>query len=269
MLLVEDAWTGFVKTRDPSQRDKLIMQYAPLVRYVIQRLAISYPTIVSSDDVYNCGIIGLIQAVDRFDPNREVKFETYAIRRIRGSIVDELRNLDPVPRSTRRKGREIERANAELQERLGRPATDIELAEYLGIELEALSSLLTQLSSLTVSLDAAIEADDGENSVSLAELVADESNPSPTESLERQELAQELAYFLGQLPPREKLVLALYYYEELTLREISEVLGISESRVCQLHTKAILRIRALFGSNIQAVRPTDKVCLTAVRGEDN
>ncbi len=255
MLTTGDVWTDFVKSRDQSLRERLIMQYAPLVRYVIERLAISFPTVMDCEDVYHCGMLGLIRCIDRFEPERKVKFETYAISRIRGAILDELRSLDPVPRSTRKRAREIEQAYAELQDELGRPATEEEVARHLGITTDALDSLILKVSSTTISLDGALQSDDGGDAVTLADLIEDKSSPDPQQLVERKELVEALTRVLGQLPKREKLVLALYYHEGLTLREISKVMDLSESRVCQLHTQSILRLRALLNS--KAGRPTD------------
>lgn len=254
MLTAGDVWTDFIKSRDQSLREKLILQYAPLVRYVIERLAISFPMVMDRDDIYQCGILGLIRCIDRFEPGRKVKFETYAISRIRGAILDELRTLDPVPRSTRKKAKEIERAYAELQDELGRPATGAEVAKHLGMTTDALDGLILQLSSTTISLDSTWRSEDGGDAVTLAELIEDASSPDPQQLVERKELVEALTHVLGQLPKREKLVLALYYHEGLTLREISKVMDLSESRVCQLHTQSILRLRALL--NLKVGRPT-------------
>jgi RNA polymerase sigma factor for flagellar operon FliA len=245
MVTAKELWNDFAQEKQSDLREKLILQYTPLVRYVIERLAINFPVVLDNDDVYNCGVIGLIHAVDRFDPMRGVKFETYAISRIKGSIIDELRNLDPVPRSTRKLSKQIEQAYAELHEELNRPATEAEVAARLGIDVETLSALSVQLACTTISLDSAFDSDDGGDSVPIAETIEDKTSPNPAQWLERRELAQQLADILGQLPERERLVLALYYYEELTLREISKVMEVSESRVCQLHTQAIMRLRAL------------------------
>jgi RNA polymerase sigma factor FliA len=258
-MLTEELWVEYVQSREPQLREKLILQYAPLVRYVMGRLAISFPIVMDRDDVYNCGVIGLIHAVDRFEPCRDVKFETYAISRIRGAIIDELRTLDPMPRSLRRKGKDIEQAYARLQETLGRPATDAEVAEHLGMDLDALNGLMFQLSKTTVSLDSALEGEEGGESLTLADLIEDESSPNPTDLYERRELTGQLASLLGEAPERERLVLALYYYDELTLREISKVMDISESRVCQLHTRAVLRIRALLNSSMRGSKSDDRV----------
>lgn len=245
MVTTLDLWTDFVNTRDQALRDKLVVQYAPLVRYVIERLSVSYPGIMDSDDVFNCGVVGLIQAVDRFDPRQGVKFETYGISRIKGAIIDELRKIDPVSRNTRKMGRQIESAYVELQEELGRPATEAEVAEHLGLELSTLNNLTLELGRTTLSLDAPYDSDDGSDSVSLADVIEDRNSPNPQDTLEKKELAQSLVQVLKQLPEREKLVLSLYYYEELTLKEISKVIDVSESRVCQIHSQAILRLRGL------------------------
>ncbi len=245
VITTKDLWIEFARDRNNEQlREKVILQYTPLVRYVMDRLAISYPGIMDSDDIFNCGILGLIQSVDRFDPSLGVKFETYAISRIKGAIIDELRKLDPVARSTRKMAKQIEQAHIVLQESLGRPATEVEIADHLGIDVDTLNNITKELSWTTISLDSSYDSEDAAESVTIAEQIEDRSSPNPLESLERKELAETLAQILAQIPYREKLVLSLYYTEELTLKEISKVLGVSESRVSQLHTQAMLRIRA-------------------------
>ncbi|MBM2823750.1 MAG: polymerase, sigma 28 subunit, FliA/WhiG [Thermoleophilia bacterium] len=194
-------WLEFRKSGDQALRDRLILTYAPLVKFVAGRVGASLPSHVDEQDLVSYGLLGLIGAIERFDPGREIKFETFAMARIRGAIIDELRSLDWVPRSVRTRARQIERAIAVLEKELMRAPTDEEIAKKLGVTGDELEDSLHEISRTS------------------AEAISD-------------------------LPEREKLVVTLYYYEELTLREIGEVLGVTESRVSQLHTKAILRLKA-------------------------
>lgn len=245
MTTQEAQWIEFVSTRDQESRDRLILQYAPLVRYVVERLSVSNPGIMESEDVFNCGVLGLIQAIDRFDPEQGVKFETYGISRIRGAIIDELRRVDPLSRNARKMGRRIEAAYAELEEQLGRPATEMEVAEYVGLGRRSFLSITRELGRSTLSLDCSRDGDTGTDALTLRELIEDRNSPNPEDLLEKAELAEALAKIVARLPEREKQVLLLHYYEELNLRDIAAVLTISESRVYQLHTQAILRLRGL------------------------
>lgn len=243
----EEAWARYKSTGDPKAREELLLAYAPLVRYVASRLAIGLPANLDVDDLISYGFFGLADAIERFDPSREVKFETYATRRIRGSIIDGLRSVDWVPRSVRQKSKEIERAIAALESEYGRPPDDREVAAYLGIELDEYYARLGEVSAVgLISLDevwAGAEPDDEAN-LSLGQMIADASSDDPEAQAERNELRRVLAEAIDRLPERERLVIALYYYEELTLKEIGQVLSVSESRVSQLHTKAMLRLRA-------------------------
>lgn len=237
-----DLWERYAEARDPAVREQLILQYAPLVKYVIGRLAISLPAILDYEDILSYGTIGLIEAVERFDRDKGVKFETYAISRVRGSIIDALRALDRLPRSVRQKAREAEAAVTELTALLGRSPTDPEVAAQLGISLERYLQDMVDASWVTVSLDMVGTADDEEDSGEIP--VADPGAEDITLNIEREELIGELAGAIQEIPDREQLVLSLYYKEELTMREISKVLGVSESRVCQLHARALTRLRA-------------------------
>jgi len=243
MIKTEGLRTQYAAPRDPAAREQMILQYAPLVKYVVGRLAINLPAVLDSEDVVSFGIIGLIDAVERFDPTRGTKFETYAIPRIRGSIIDSLRSLDQIPRSTKQKARDIERAFAFLESSLGRPPADQEMASYLGVSLERFLQMVAQSSIVTMSLDSIIDTDDDGSGLSRLGTLADRNSPDPQSMAEHKELTEALADAVQHLPEREKLVLALYYTEELTLKEISRVMGISESRVCQLHSQAVLRLR--------------------------
>jgi RNA polymerase sigma factor for flagellar operon FliA len=246
---VEDTqalWLEFRKSRDQGIRDRLILTYAPLVKYVAGRLGSGLPAHVEEGDLVSYGLLGLIGAIERYDPDRDVKFETYAIARIKGAIIDELRAMDWVPRSVRARARHIERAITELESKLHRAPTDEEIAQKLGITDEELEDSLTEISRSSI---AALDelwtiSSSGGDQVALIDTIEDTQGPEPQSALAQTELREALGEAIARLPEREKLVVTLYYYEELTLREIGEVLGVTESRVSQLHTKAILRLKA-------------------------
>ena len=232
---------------DKTLRDRLILTYAPLVKYVAGRLGSGLPAHVDDDDLISYGLLGLIGAIERYDPDRDVKFETYAIARIKGSIIDELRALDWVPRSVRARARDIERAIAELERKLHRAPTDDEIAEKLGLSVNELEDSLTDISRSSIAaLDElwSVNTGGGGDQVALIDTIEDTEAPDPQGSLSQTEMKEAVGEAIARLPEREKLVVTLYYYEELTLREIGEVLGVTESRVSQLHTKAILRLKA-------------------------
>ena len=238
-------WQEFQKSRDRAVRDRLILTYAPLVKYVAGRLGSGLPAHVDDDDLVSYGLLGLIGAIERFDPDRDIKFETYAIARIKGSIIDELRALDWVPRSVRSRAREIERAIADLESRLGRAPTDEEISTKLGITEEELNESLSEIGRTSIAaLDELWTVSAGGDQIALIDTIEDEQGPNPQSALDETEMREAIAEAISRLPEREKLVVTLYYYEELTLREIGEVLGVTESRVSQLHTKAILRLKA-------------------------
>jgi RNA polymerase sigma factor for flagellar operon FliA len=238
-------WQEFRKTKDRELRDRLILTYAPLVKFVAGRVGASLPSHVDEQDLVSYGLLGLIGAIERFDPDREIKFETFAMARIRGAIIDELRSLDWVPRSVRTRARQIERAIAALEKELHRAPTDEEIAKKLGVTEEELDDSLLEISRSSVgALDELWSPSAGGDSIALIDTIEDETGPDPEVSLEQNEVKEALAESISDLPEREKLVVTLYYYEELTLREIGEVLGVTESRVSQLHTKAILRLKA-------------------------
>jgi RNA polymerase sigma factor for flagellar operon FliA len=220
--------------------------YSPLVKYVAGRIASSLPPHVDEADLVSYGLVGLISAIERFDPAREIKFETYAITRIKGAVIDELRAMDWVPRSVRTRAREIERANARLENRLQRAPSDEELAAELEISsAELQESLLTISHSSLAALDELWNVSDSSgDQVSLLDTLEDPAAPDPAKAVDLGDLKDRMAEAIARLPEREKLVIGLYYYENLTLREIGEVLGVTESRVSQLHTKAVLRLRS-------------------------
>jgi RNA polymerase sigma factor for flagellar operon FliA len=224
----------------------LVVAYSPLVKYVAGRTAAGLPQHIEEADLVSYGMVGLISAIERFDPSREIKFETYAIMRIKGAIIDELRTLDWVPRSVRSRAREVERANAKLEHTLQRAPTDNEIAVELDISVDELNDSLIAISHASmVALDELWSVSDSSgDQVSLMETIEDSRAPDPAKALDMGDLKDRIAESIARLPEREKLVIALYYYENLTLREIGEVLGVTESRVSQLHTKAVLRLRS-------------------------
>jgi len=238
-------WHDYRKSGDQHVRDRLILTYAPLVKFVAGRVGASLPSHVDEQDLVSYGLLGLIGAIERFDPDREIKFETFAMARIRGAIIDELRSLDWVPRSVRTRARQIERAITALEKELMRAPTDIEIAKKLGVTSDELEDSLHEISRSSIAaLDELWSPSAGGDQIALIDTIEDEFGPDPELSLEQTEIKEALAESISSLPEREKLVVTLYYYEELTLREIGEVLGVTESRVSQLHTKAILRLKA-------------------------
>jgi RNA polymerase sigma factor FliA len=251
---IQTLWRRFKRAGAKGDRDRLILTYAPLVKYVAGRLGSGLPAHVEEGDLISYGLLGLISAIERYDPKRDIKFETYAIVRIKGAIIDELRALDWVPRSVRSRAREIERAIAELESKLGRAPTDEEIAEKIGISQDELEESLTDISRSSIAaLDELWSGGAEGDQVSLLDTIEDQSGPRPAEALDEVEVRETLADAIARLPEREKLVITLYYYEELTLREIGEVLGVTESRVSQLHTKAVLRLRSrLSGARVTA-----------------
>ena len=243
---MKDLWRRYKESGDAQARERLVLAYSPLVKYVAGRMSSGLPAHVEESELISYGLLGLISAIERFDPGRQIKFETFAITRIKGSIIDELRSLDWVPRSVRAKAREIERANAKLEHELHPAPTDQEMAEALDVSGEEFQAALTRISnSSVVALDELWTVSDASgDQVSLLDTIQDPNAVDPAHELDASEMKDRLAEAIARLPEREKLVVALYYYENLTLREIGEVLGVTESRVSQLHTKAILRLKS-------------------------
>ena len=238
-----ELWQAYLEMGSQDARQRLVEQYLRVVRYVAGRMAVGLPHYVEYNDLVSAGLLGLIQAIDNFDHQRGIKFETYAIPRIRGAILDELRSQDWFPRSLRRKAKQVELAYATLEVRLGRPATDEEIARELGIPVGELDGLLSEVSLATImSLDADPNGDDEQQS-GMGDYLPDPRSDDVERSIAEQEMRELIAHRLAELPEKEQLVLVLYYYEELTLKEIGEILDVTESRVCQIHTKAILRLK--------------------------
>jgi RNA polymerase sigma factor FliA len=237
-------WESFKRDADTDAREKLILHYAPLVKYVASRVATGLPASVDQHDLVSYGMFGLIDALEKFEPGRGNKFETYAIPRIKGAIIDELRAMDWVPRSIRFKARELEKAQADLEAKLKRRPSEEELADRLGMSRRELHSMVSQISFVSVlALDEVVSAgSDRGDQVTLMDTIADKGL-DPTWGVESQEMRGLLAAAINSLSEREKIVVTLYYFEGLTLAEIGEILGVTESRVCQIHTKAVGGLR--------------------------
>ena len=241
---LERLWAAYKRRGTRDVRDQLILHYSPLVKYVAGRVAVGLPQNVEQADLVSYGIFGLIDAIEKFDPGRGFKFETYAIARIKGAILDELRSIDWVPRSVRAKARALEKAYGKLEGELHRTPNDDELATELGLSDDQLQSTLNQISFIgLVALDEMLSSGDRGDSITLGDTVAD-AGAGPVAAYEVEEMRHILADAINRMPEREKIVLTLYYYEGLTLAEIGQVLGVTESRVCQIHTKAVLQLRS-------------------------
>lgn len=243
---LRDLWKKYKSTGDKRARERLVLAYSPLVKYVAGKMGSGLPSYVDDADLVSYGLTGLISAIERFEPSREIKFETYAMSRIKGAIIDELRSMDWVPRSVRMRAREFERANAKLEHKLHRAPTDQELAHELDVTPEELQEHIQQISnSAVIALDELWSVSDSSGGqVSLLDTIEDPHAADPEKSFDAVNVKEQIAEAISRLPEREKLVVALYYYENLTLREIGEVLGVTESRVSQLHTKAVLRLKS-------------------------
>jgi RNA polymerase sigma factor for flagellar operon FliA len=243
---LRDLWRRYKDQGDNTARERLVVAYSPMVKFVAGRLGAGLPSHVEDADLISYGLVGLIGAIERFEPERGIKFETFAMTRIRGAIIDELRSLDWVPRSVRSRAREIEQVQAKLEHELQRAPTEAELAAKLNMTEEELQGALLEIANSSVyALDELWTVSDSSgDQVSLLDTIADDGAADPQEALATTEVKDRLTEAIGGLPEREQLVVALYYYENLTLREIGEVLGVTESRVSQLHTKAVMRLKS-------------------------
>ncbi len=243
---VESLWREYKETGSKIAKDKLLVEYAHLVKYITNRLAINLPKSVNRDDLTSAGILGLIRAVETFEPERGFKFETFAGHKIRGAILDELRALDWVPRSVRQKSRELQKTFAKLENELGRAPYDDEVCEEMKITMQEYEEMLSEVTPTTIiSLEEAMP-DRGSESKELRiiDTIEDPGSDNPLKELGFTEVKEILKDAITNLPEKEKLVIALYHYEELTLKEIGVVLDITESRVSQIHSKAILKLRS-------------------------
>ena len=246
---VDELWDSYCAHPERETRDRLILHYSPLVKYVAGRVLSRLPGAVDQSDLVSYGILGLIDAIEKFDRSRGVKFETYAVPRVRGAILDELRSIDWVPRSVRAKARAADQAYSKLEHDLQRSPTDEELAGELGISSAELDVLLRQTARAGVLQLDAVLFSGNQGAQTLGETIPD-SGDGPGAKLERAEIREMLAHSIRQLADRERTVLTLYYYEGLNLSEIGQILGVSESRACQIHTKAVSRLRHRLRSEI-------------------
>ncbi len=240
-----DYWIRFKEQEDQQARDDLIVQYTPLVKHVVGKICKKMPPNVEFDDLVGYGILGLIDAIGKFDHHRGIKFKTYAIPRVRGAVLDELRARDWIPRSIRRKARRVQNAIRDLQESYGRSVSKEEIAEHMGMTLSELKDLLVEISGTSLlSLDEMWSVDGDEDEVALQEVIEGEEKYEPDVILDKEEIKQLLFDAIKELPENERIVITLYYYEDLTLREIGEVLKVTESRVSQIHSKAVLTLQS-------------------------
>ncbi|MDP2872533.1 MAG: FliA/WhiG family RNA polymerase sigma factor [Bacillota bacterium] len=246
-----ELWQLYRVTRDSAVRERLIIRYAPLVKYVAGRLAMGLPPSIEVDDLISYGVFGLIDAIDKFDLDREVKFETYAIARIRGAMLDGLRAYDWIPYSVRQKAKVLERTYSKLEGRLGRSATDAEVAAELCVTPAKLGKMLLDVRGLAVtSLDETWNGEDESgNGLRPIEVIEDTSAEDPVGRVEFEERKKLVAEAVTKLPEKERLVVALYYFEGLTAKEISHILKVSQSRISQLHSRAIMRLRGRLGAD--------------------
>lgn len=241
----DDLWAEYRKTKSPALRDKFIRQYMPLVKYVAGKVSVGMPGSVDFDDLVGFGQFGLLDAINKYDPEKNVKFKTYAVTRIRGAIFDEMRQLDWVPRSVRQKSREIEDTITELESRLGRTASDAEIAKEMNLTEEEFQQTVMKVSGTSVlSLNDVWYSGDDSDHMSIGDSIESPASMNPDVQVEREEIRKVIIQAINELPEKEKMVIVLYYHEDLTFKEIGQVLDVSESRISQLHTKANLRLRS-------------------------
>lgn len=245
--LIRELWDNYTDTKSVEARNSLVLMYAPLIKFVVGRIAARLPQSVDPNDLMSYGVFGLISAIERFDRNRDIKFETYAVSRIRGAVIDELRALDWVPRSVRQKAKEVEGAMAALEQRLKRTPNDEEVASELHITLDDLNDTVAKISGSSMLALEEFWRPGGDNEkIALIDTIEDKESADPSAMFEGEEMKRVLKDAIKSLTEKEQTVIALYYYDGLTLKEIGDVLQVTESRVSQLHTKAILRLKASF-----------------------
>ncbi|MBN2439828.1 MAG: RNA polymerase sigma factor WhiG [Spirochaetales bacterium] len=240
----QELWKQYKKAKDPKIRDFFVKQYAPLVKYVAGKVAIGMPHNVEFDDLVGFGVFGLFDAIEKFDPEKHVKFKTYAVTRIRGAIFDELRAIDWVPRSVRQKSRQLEETVRHLESQLGRVATDKEIAKAMDMSTGDFQKMILKISGTSIlSLNDVWNTGEENDKISIVDSIESPTSLNPDTIVEKEEVKRVIIEAIQELPEKEKKVLVLYYYEDLTLKEIGEVLAVTESRISQLHTKAIMRLR--------------------------
>lgn len=253
---VDKLWNEFAKDKSKKElRDKLIVQYIHLIKYVVGRLRLNLPNSISTDDIAGYGVEGLIDAIQRFCPSRGVRFETYALMRIRGTIIDRIRSQDWVPRGTQRRFKKIQNTILKLQLKLGRTPSSEEIAQELGSTKERIDAAVAEMESNSlVSIYESRDSGNSDGGFEIIDTIQDKNASDPLADLETKDIKNDLSSALGKLPERERMILALYYHENLTLKEIGEAISISESRVCQLHAQAIMKLRKLLNSKDISVK---------------
>ena len=240
-------WEDYLADKNNKQlRDTLIVQYIYLVRYVVGRVRVTLPTTVSVEDIAGYGIEGLINSIERYTIQKNTRFETYALIRIRGAIIDKIRSEDFLPRSIRKKIKEIKNAQEQLKQELGRAATTKEVAEILGMEPEKINQILSEDATITSIYD---KKGSSEDSIEIIDTIEDTNNKNPQDNIEEKNVKRELEFALQKLPERERVIMVLYYQENMTLKEIGETINVSESRVCQLHAQAIMKLKNILSAN--------------------
>ncbi len=244
---LEKLWYAYFADKSNKKlRDALIVQYIYLTKYVIGRIKLNLPANFAIEDITSFGIEGLIDAITKFEPSKGSHFETYAIMRIKGTIIDKIRAQDWIPRSARKKIKDIKQAGEELKQKLGRIATNQEVAEYLGIEREKVESALTSDATIGSLYDKKYSGEDG---IELIDTLEDTNSQNPLDKLAEKDVKNELQNALKQLPERERMVMVLYYHQNMTLKEIGQNIEVSESRVCQIHAQAIMKLRNILNAN--------------------
>lgn len=244
---IEILWRDFFKNRtDKKTRDALIVQYIYLTRYVVGRVKVSLPPTFSVEDISSYGVEGLIDAIEKFSPDKGARFETYALMRIRGNIIDKIRSQDFLPRSARKKIKDVKDAQEHLRQKLGRAPTSSEIGELLGLEKEKVDQILSEDTTITSIYD---KKGSSEDSVEIIDTIQDTHRLNPQEEMEKKDVKHELEHALKRLPERERMIMVLYYHENMTLKEIGDTIEVSESRVCQLHAQAIMKLKNILSEN--------------------
>ena len=254
---LSELWKEYLSDKsNKTVRDKIIVQYIYLTRYVIGRIKVSLPPSFTYEDIASYGVEGLIDAVEKFSPNKGAKFETYALMRIRGCIIDRIRSSDWLPRTIRKKIKELKQASEVLKQKLGRTPTTSELAEYTSLEKEKIDEILSSDTGVDSLYD---KRGQGDDSIEIIDTIEDQKTERPEEAIEKKDAKRELEYALKKLPERERMLLVLYYHENMTLKEIGATINISESRVCELHAQAIMKLRNILSAN-RNERLTKSIC---------
>ena len=244
---LEELWKTYFSNRSNKKvRDTLIVQYIYLTRYVVNRVKVSLPPTFSVEDISSYGVEGLIDAVEKYTPDKGARFETYALMRIRGNIIDKIRSQDFIPRSARKKIKDVKQAQEQLRQKLGRPATTLEVADFLEMEPQKVDQILSEDTTIGSLYDKKGSSDD---SVAIIDTIQDENRLTPAEAMEEKDVKSELENALKRLPERERMIMVLYYHENMTLKEIGETIEVSESRVCQLHAQAIMKLKNILSEN--------------------